>query len=98
MDSRDLLAAAAGHAADFLETLPEARVHADVLDPQALRDAFPRALPDGPTDPRTVLDDLVVAASPGVVRSQSPRYFGFVIGGAVPPAPSAGLLAARPDP
>ena len=52
MHSRDLLTAAAGHAADFLETLPEGRVGADVLDVDALRAGLAIPLPDGPTDPR----------------------------------------------
>ena len=93
MHSRDLLTAAAGHAADFLETLPDGRVGADVLDVDALREGLAIALPDGPTDPRTVLDDLVAAATPGIVRSQSPRYFGYVIGGALPAAMAADVVA-----
>src|SRR6266487_2929263 len=97
MDSRDLLAAAARHAADFLETLPEGHVGADVLDVDTLREALALPLPDGPTDARTVLDDLVAAASPGIVRSQSPRYFGFVIGGALPAAVAADIVAAGWD-
>jgi glutamate/tyrosine decarboxylase-like PLP-dependent enzyme len=97
MDSRDLLRAAADHAADFLEALPEARVDADVLDVEVLRAALALPLPDGPTDPRTVLDDLVAAASPGIVRSQSPRYFGFVVGGAMPAALAADMMAATWD-
>jgi glutamate/tyrosine decarboxylase-like PLP-dependent enzyme len=97
MDSRDLLTAAAEHAADFLETLPAARVSADVLDVDALREALALPLPDDPTDPRTVLDDLVAAASPGIVRSQSPRYFGFVIGGAMPAALAADVMASAWD-
>ena len=40
MHSRDLLTAAAGHAADFLETLPDGRVGAEVLDADALRAAL----------------------------------------------------------
>jgi glutamate/tyrosine decarboxylase-like PLP-dependent enzyme len=97
MPSRELLTAAAEHAADFLETLPEVRVNADVLDVRALREALALPLSDGPTDPRTVLDDLVAAASPGIVRSQSPRYFGFVIGGAMPAALAADVVAATWD-
>jgi aromatic-L-amino-acid decarboxylase len=93
MHSRDLLTAAAGHAADFLETLPDGRVGADVLDADALREGLAIPLPDGPTDPGTVLDELVAAATPGIVRSQSPRYFGYVIGGALPAAMAADVVA-----
>ena len=70
MHSRDLLTAAAGHAADFLETLPDGRVEAEVLDADELRARLGLPLPDGPTDPGTVLDELVGAATPGLVRSQ----------------------------
>jgi glutamate/tyrosine decarboxylase-like PLP-dependent enzyme len=91
--SRELLTAAADHAADFLETLPDARVDADVRDVAALREALALPLGDDGVDPRVVLDDLVAAASPGIVRSQSPRYFGFVIGGALPAAIAADIVA-----
>ncbi|HEY7618825.1 MAG TPA: aminotransferase class V-fold PLP-dependent enzyme [Solirubrobacteraceae bacterium] len=97
MSSHDLLAAAARHAADFLETLPEARVDADVRDRAALREALALPLGDEPVDPRVVLDDLVAGASPGIVRSPSPRYFGFVIGGALPAALAADMVAAGWD-
>jgi len=93
MDSRDLLTAAAGHAADFLQTLPDGRVGADVLDVDALREGLAVPLPDGPGDSRAVLDELVAAATPGIVRSQSPRYFGYVIGGALPAAMAADVVA-----
>src|SRR5512133_1224083 len=92
MHSRDLLTAAAGHAADFLETLPDGRVEAEVLDADELRARLALPLPQGPTDPRTVLDELVAAATPGIVRSQSPRYFGYVIGGTLPAAPAASVV------
>jgi glutamate/tyrosine decarboxylase-like PLP-dependent enzyme len=97
MSSRDLLAAAARHAADFLDTLPEARVDADTRDRDALRDALALALGEGPVDARVVLDDLVAGASPGIVRSPSPRYFGFVIGGTLPAALAAEMVAAGWD-
>jgi aromatic-L-amino-acid decarboxylase len=95
--SRELLTAAAGHVAAFLETLPDAPVAADVRDPGVLREALGMPLGDGPVDARTVLDDLVAAASPGIVRSASPRYFGFVIGGALPAALAADMVAAGWD-
>jgi glutamate/tyrosine decarboxylase-like PLP-dependent enzyme len=97
MHSRDLLTAAAAHAADFLETLPEGRVDAEVLDADELRARFAVPFTDGPTDPRTVLDELVAAATPGIVRSQSPRYFGYVIGGTLPAALAADVVVAGWD-
>jgi len=76
---RELLDAAAGHAASYLESLPERPVDA-ALDPVAARDALDPGLPDGPVDPRRVLDELVEYAEPGVTAMGSPRFFGFVIG------------------
>ena len=64
-----------------------------MLDVDALRAGLAIPLPDGPTDPRLVLDELVAAATPGIVRSQSPRYFGYVIGGALPAAMAADVVA-----
>lgn len=97
MNTRALLTAAAGHAADYLETLPEARVDADELDVEAVRGALAVSLPDGPTDAGVVLEELVARASPGIVRSQSPRYFGFVVGGALPVAIAADVMCATWD-
>jgi hypothetical protein len=86
--ARDLLDAAAGHAADYLESLPERPVEA-ALGPAAVQDALHATLPDEPVDPRRVLDELVADAGPGVTAMGSPRYFGFVIGGPL----SAALVA-----
>ena len=47
MHSRDLLTAAAGHAADFLETLPDGRVEAEGLDADELRARLARPLRTG---------------------------------------------------
>jgi aromatic-L-amino-acid decarboxylase len=97
MASHDLFAAAARHAADFLDTLPDARVDADVRDPDALREGLAVALGDDPVDARVVLDELVAAASSGIVRTQSPRFFGFVIGGALPVAVAADMVTCAWD-
>jgi glutamate/tyrosine decarboxylase-like PLP-dependent enzyme len=97
MHSRDLLAAAADHATDYLATLPGRRVGPLQTDPEPLRAALGGPLPDGPQDPRGVLDDLVVAAEPGLMASQSPRFFGFVMGGALPAALAADWLASAWD-
>jgi glutamate/tyrosine decarboxylase-like PLP-dependent enzyme len=50
-------------------------------------------LPDGPTDPVEVIDLLVAGAADGVTSTGSGRFFGFVIGGAVPAAVGADMLA-----
>ncbi len=50
-------------------------------------------LPDGPTDPAAVVDQLVAAATPGLAALDSGRFFGFVIGGALPAARAADWLA-----
>jgi glutamate/tyrosine decarboxylase-like PLP-dependent enzyme len=97
MHSRALLHAVADHAADHLEGLDDAPVRAEVTDVQALRAALDAPLPAGPQDAAAVVEELIRAAEPGVVRSQSPRYFGFVIGGALPAALAADWIASAWD-
>jgi glutamate/tyrosine decarboxylase-like PLP-dependent enzyme len=95
-DERELLRRTADLAADFLDTLddrpicPEASV-------EELRAALGGALPDGPSDPLDVVEALAAAAEPGIVGIPSGRYFGFVIGGAVPAALAADWLTSAWD-
>ncbi len=49
-------------------------------------------MPETPSDPLEVIDALAAAAEPGVVGIPSGRYFGFVIGGALPAALAADWL------
>lgn len=76
------------HALDWLASLETRRV-----SPQASVEEVTRALgaelPDGPTDPASVIDLLAEACEPGLTAMPSGRFFGFVIGGTHP----AGLAA-----
>jgi glutamate/tyrosine decarboxylase-like PLP-dependent enzyme len=89
---RDLLVRTASEIADYRESVAEHRVFPDVAATE-LRAAFGGPLPEGRTPPTVVIDDLVAATTPGLVATTGPRYFGFVIGGALPSATAAELLA-----
>jgi aromatic-L-amino-acid decarboxylase len=93
---RDLLTAAAEHAAAYLESLPERPVAAD-RDAAAARAGVRVELPDGPAEPRRVLDELVEDAGPGIMAMGSPRFFGFVIGGTLPVALAADWMVSTWD-
>lgn len=78
-------------AAEYLTSLPERPVRADAsLD--ELRSALGVALEDGQLPALQVIEELVEASDPGLVGTQSPRYFGFVIGGALNAAIAADWL------
>jgi glutamate/tyrosine decarboxylase-like PLP-dependent enzyme len=78
-------------AAEYLTSLPERPVRADAsLD--VLRSALGVALEDGQLPALQVIEELVEASDPGLVGTQSPRYFGFVIGGALNAAIAADWL------
>jgi glutamate/tyrosine decarboxylase-like PLP-dependent enzyme len=93
---RELLEQTAAHAADFLEGAADRPV-AGAVDVEELRAQLGGPLPEGPTDARRVVDELVRAADPGLVAIPGPRYFGFVIGGAVPAAVAADWLTSAWD-
>jgi glutamate/tyrosine decarboxylase-like PLP-dependent enzyme len=87
-----VLRRAAELAAAWLETLPERPVRA-TGEPDGLR----RPLPEQGEDAVAVIEALAAAASPGLVASAGPRYFGFVTGGALPAALGADWLTSAWD-
>src|SRR3954467_15134025 len=96
MTDRTLLARAAELAADHLDGIAER--HAGALAGAAeLRDALGGGLPDDGVPADRVIEELARDAAPGLVASPGPRYFGFVVGGAVPAALAADWLAAAWD-
>src|SRR3954454_20166730 len=91
MTDRTLLARAAELAADHLDSI--AKRHAGALAGAAeLRDALGGGLPDDGVPADRVIEELARDAAPGIVASPGPRYFGFVVGGAVPAALAADWL------
>jgi glutamate/tyrosine decarboxylase-like PLP-dependent enzyme len=93
---RELLRLTAELAADYVESLDERPVFPEVT-PERLREALGGPLPDGPSDPETVVNELVESAEPGVVALGSGRYFGFVIGGSLPAALATDWLTSAWD-
>ncbi|MDQ3571526.1 MAG: aminotransferase class V-fold PLP-dependent enzyme [Actinomycetota bacterium] len=62
-----------------------------------LRSRLDRPLRDGGEDPRAVIADLARDVESGLTASAGPRYFGFVIGGALPVAVAADWLTSAWD-
>jgi glutamate/tyrosine decarboxylase-like PLP-dependent enzyme len=81
------------HARAFLDNL-DGRPVAARAGVEALRARFIRPLPDDACDPADVVDELVAAVEPGLHTSAGGRFFGWVIGGALPAAVAADWLTA----
>ena len=93
---RGLLEQTAEQAISYLEGL-DARGVAPTEDAVARLDTFDKPLLDGPTDPKAVLRLLDEIGSPATMAMAGPRFFGFVIGGALPVALAANWLATAWD-
>ena len=90
------LGAAIDHAKDYLAGLPDRPV-SEQATVEELRKALAVPLADEAVEPAEVVHDLAEGTEPGLVATGSPRYFGFVIGGALPAALAADWLAATWD-
>ncbi|MET0864564.1 MAG: aminotransferase class V-fold PLP-dependent enzyme [Nakamurella sp.] len=78
--------------AAYRRSLPTRPVAAPIVG-EALRQAFGGSLPNTGTPATEVVEALVRAADPGLVATAGPRFFGFVVGGSLPSAMAADLLA-----
>ncbi len=91
-----LLADAACRAAAYLDGL-EGRPVVPSPEAVAALAALDQPLPEGPTEPAVVLDELDRRVSPATMAMAGPRFFGFVIGGALPATVAANVLATAWD-
>jgi glutamate/tyrosine decarboxylase-like PLP-dependent enzyme len=87
-DWKGPLSEALERALGYLEGLPERPVGGQARRSE-LHAGLGGPLPEAPGDPREVIAALATAADPGLLASPSGRFFGFVVGGAMP----AGLAA-----
>jgi len=92
----DVLSLAAERAIRYVSELRQRKVAPEQRDIQAM-EQFREAFPEGPSDPKSVVAMLDELGSPATVASAGGRYFGFVIGGAVPAALGANWLAGAWD-
>jgi glutamate/tyrosine decarboxylase-like PLP-dependent enzyme len=95
-DPRELLRRTAELAADYVASLEDRPVYPHV-EPAQLRAELGGPLPDEPLEAEQVVEELAAAAEPGLVAMGSGRYFGFVIGGALPAALAADWLTSAWD-
>ena len=87
---------AARRAQRYLDSLERRRVSPT---PEAIAGlaAWNQPLPEGPCDPAETLRSLDEVGSPATMAMAGPRFFGFVIGGALPATVAANWLATAWD-
>jgi glutamate/tyrosine decarboxylase-like PLP-dependent enzyme len=95
-DYKRVLQASQRHALEWLDGLEERPVRERAgLD--ELRGLLDGELPPTGEDPAVVVEELARAAEPGLIATSGPRYFGFVVGGALPAAMGADWLSSAWD-
>jgi uncharacterized peroxidase-related enzyme len=85
-----------GHALEWLDSVPTRRV-APAATADELEARFAGPLPDGPTDPAEVVDELAAMCEPGLMAIPSGKFFGWVMGGTLPAALAADWLVSSWD-
>lgn len=95
-DYRRALDAAHRHALSWLDSVAERPVRPDADVDGILARLDPTLQPEA-RDPAAVIDELAIAAGPGLMAIGSPRFFGFVMGGTYPAAMAADWLVSAWD-
>jgi glutamate/tyrosine decarboxylase-like PLP-dependent enzyme len=91
MDSANLLVDAARRAAQYRERVAAQPVFPSGVDLEQIRTMI-GTLGDGPMPANVAVQELADAVEPALVSSTGPRYFGFVVGGALGAATAADVL------
>jgi glutamate/tyrosine decarboxylase-like PLP-dependent enzyme len=95
-DLDPLLQRTAAIAGEYLDGLAERHVGARE-DAVTVAERLRVPLPDAGEDPLQVVERMARDLDPGLVASAGPRYFGFVIGGALPASVAADWLTTAWD-
>jgi glutamate/tyrosine decarboxylase-like PLP-dependent enzyme len=95
-DDGEVLRRTAELAIEYLDSLRERPVMG-ATDVAALRRGLVTDLPEHGEDPLAVIERLADIGGRAAVAMAGPRYFGFVIGGALPPALAADWLTSAWD-
>ena len=93
---KKLLKSAAERAVHYLEKLDQRSV-APMPEAVAGLAGLDGPMPEAPTDPERVLQQLDELGSPATMAMAGPRFFGFVIGGSIPVTLAANWLAGAWD-
>jgi glutamate/tyrosine decarboxylase-like PLP-dependent enzyme len=92
----DLLATVASRIREYQRSIGDRPVRARA-SAEELHALLGGALPDGPTDAGAAVMTLAAALDAGTTATTGPRFFGFVVGGAIPATIAADWLASGTD-
>jgi glutamate/tyrosine decarboxylase-like PLP-dependent enzyme len=87
---------ASAHARAWLSSVPDRPVRPRCRADE-LRKRLDGPLPEGPSDPADVVDELAEVVEPGLMAMSSGRFYGWVIGGILPASLSADWLVSAWD-